>query len=797
MLKNYLAVAFRNILRNKTISVIHIAGLSIGLSCCMLILLYVFDDWSFDRFHKHHNRIYQATMLILNPGGTFRASIGHTGTVYGPSFQRVIPEISAFTRICTADFVLKKDAEVYTQHIHFADSNFFSFFTFPVLSGDPRTALSGLQGMVLSEETARKYFGTVDAVGKTLEFQIDNKFVPFTVTAVAKNCPQNSSIQFDVLLPMKFYQSRGILEDWMNFDVTTFLLLKPGADANVVVSKMVRVYQVESAPAVKAARSHGMKSSFHLGLQPLTALHLISGRSYNTDFRSRSSDPLYGYILSGIAGFILLIACINFINITIAQSQKRSKEIGVRKVIGGSRSQLIRQLLGESFVACGIAFALAIGLALLALPMFNQLAGKQLSLSYLFDARLVALLLAFYVLTAFTAGFYPALVLSGLSPLDTLYHRFRLTGKNYLGKGLAVLQFSLAGAFITAAFFMSQQFYYLTHKDLGYNDNDLITVTIDADNPSQLSTLIRNELLTHPSIRAVARHNSGKNRENTIVDSGREFVASYEHIDENYFSTLQIPVIQGRNFSPAFPADSAHSLIINETFAQQAGWTNPIGRSVESPMTGKPMTVVGVIRDFNFYPLTAKLDPQVFTIAPPGEDLEFDIRVVPADQPATLRYIEKTFKKYAPYSPFTYTFRKDDNRHAYDAQEKWREIVAFAAIFTVFISCIGLFGLATLATQRRIKEIGIRKILGASVTNLVRLLSMNFVQLVLLANLIAVPIAWWAVNKWLQNFAYRITLQWWVFASAIGITLLIALLTVGLHALKAAIANPVDNLRVE
>lgn len=796
MLKNYLAVALRNFWRNKTISFIHIAGLGIGLSCCMLILLYIFDDWSFDRFHKRSDRIFQVTMTILNQDGSLRANTGSTGTVYGPSFQSSIPEINAYTRINTNDFVVKKGAEVYTQHIHFADSNFFSVFTFPLLSGDPRRALTGLHDMVLTEKTARRYFGTADAVGKTLEFQIDNKFVPFTVTAVAKNCPQNSSIQFDVLLPMQFYQSTGVLGDWMNIDVTTFLVLNPGADARAVASKMVRVYQAESAPARKAAQAHGFNQSFHLGLQSLTAMHL-SGGTYGSDYRSTTTDPIYGYILGGIAGFILLIACINFINLTIAQSQKRSKEIGVRKVIGGSRSQLIRQFLGESFIACGIAFVFAIGLALLALPMFNQLAGKQLSLSYLLDARLVALLLAFYVLTAFTAGFYPALVLSGFNPLVTLYHRFRLMGKNYLGKGLAVLQFTLAGAFITAAFFMSQQFYYLTHKDLGYNDNDLVTVTIDADNPSQLSALIRSELLTHPSIRAVSRHNSGNDRETIRVDSGRDFAASYEHIDENYFSTLQIPVIKGRNFSPAFPADSAHSLIINETFAQQAGWTNPIGQSVESPNTGKPMIVVGVIRDFNFHPLTAKVAPQLFTIGPPGEYLEFDIRVAPANPSATLGFIKKTFKKFAPYSPFSYTFKKDDNQHAYDAQQKWRQIVSFAAVFTVFISCIGLFGLATLATQRRIKEIGIRKVLGASVPNLVRLLSMNFVQLVLLANLIAVPIAWWAVNKWLQNFAYRITLQWWVFALAIGITLLIAWLTVGFHALKAAIANPVDNLRVE
>jgi putative ABC transport system permease protein len=738
--------------------------------------------------------MYQVTVLGFNPDGSFRFSSGTSATACGPSFQRDVPGINAFTRFCTFDFVLKKDARVYSQHIHFADTNFFSFFTFPLLSGNPGTALSGRHDMVLTEETAKKYFGTADAVGKTLEFQIDNKFVPFTVTAVARNCPQNSSIQFDVVLPLKSYQSAGVMDDWMNRDVTTFLLLDARADEKLVATKMARVYQIESAPALEAARSKGLKNSFRVRLEPLNTLHL-SGAKYNYHYRSRTSDPLYGYILSGIAGFILLIACINFINLTIAQSQKRGKEIGVRKVIGGSRSQLIRQLLGESFVTCGIAFALAIGLALLALPMFNQLAGKQLSLSYLLDVRLVALSLAFYLLTAFTAGFYPALVLSGFNPLDTLYHRFRLTGRNYLGKSLAVLQFSLAGVFIIGAFFMSQQFYYLTHKDLGYNDHDLVTVNTDNENNAQLAPLIGSELLTHPSIRAVTRHNSSRDKMKVGTDSG--FLFSNEYIDENYFSTLQIPVIKGRPFSADHPADSVNSVIINETFAELAGWQDPIGQSIESPKDHKPMTVVGVVRDFHYYPLTAKIEPQLFTLEPPGEWLEFDIRIADADKPATLRYIEKTFKKFAPYTPFTYSFRQDDNRHAYDSQEKWRRIVAFAAIFTLFISCIGLFGLAMLATQRRVKEIGIRKVLGASVPHLVRLLSVNFLQFVLLANLIAIPVAWWAVNKWLQNFAYRITLQWWVFASAILISLLIAAVTVGGCALQAAVANPMDNLRVE
>jgi putative ABC transport system permease protein len=795
MLKNYITVAFRNLWRNKMIASINVAGLSIGLACCMLILLYVDDDWSIDRFNQQRDRIYQVTMQVLNSDGSLRAEFGRSGTVFGPSFQQVIPEINAYTRICTYDFVAKKDEKVFTQHVHFADANFFSVFTFPVVSGDPNTALADLHGMVLSEETAKKYFGGTDVIGKILEFQVDKTFIPFTVTAVAKDCPQNSTIKFDVLLPLKYYQSTGVLDDWMNFDVNTFLLLKPGADPNTTLTKMTRVYQAESAPALRAAHDHGIKSSFNLGLLPLTAVHL-AGRSFAIDNRSIVSEPLYGYILSAIAGFILLIACINFINLTVSQSQKRSKEIGIRKVVGGSRAQLIWQFLGESFVACGISFALAICLMLWALPVFNELAGKRLSLSYLLDTRLVGLSIAFYLLTAFAAGFYPALVLSGFNPIDILYRRFRLKGTNYLGKGLAVVQFSIAGLFIISTIFMAQQFYYLTHKDLGYNDNDLITVNIATGDPGQFAAQFRHQLLINPSIRAVARYNSHPDRNNSKVGD-RQVLFSYEHIDEHYFDALQVPVIKGRNFSPDFPADSANSVIINEAFAGKAGWDDPIGKTIESPSSHKPVTVVGVIRDFNYYPLTSGIDPQVFTMEAPREDLEFNIRVAPADRAAALSFVGTTFKKLAPYYPFSYAFKQDENLHAYDAQEKWKQIVGFAAIFTTFISCIGLFGLTMLSTQRRIKEVGIRKVLGASVPHLVRVLSMHFLKLVLLANLIAIPVAWWAINKWLQNFAYRITLHWWVFAGAMLITFLLAGLTIGFRALRSAVANPVNNLRVE
>ena len=596
---------------------------------------------------------------------------------------------------------------------------------------------------------------------------------------------------------MKFFQMLNPDEQWMNFYLTTFLELSPGASPATVVSKMIRVYTERAAAQLKEAREkNGFKETVNWGLQPFTQIHL--SKDYDAeDELSDPSNPVYSYILTGIAAFILLIACINFVNLTIGRSLKRGKEIGIRKVIGGRRIQLVWQFLGESFLACFIAFGFAVLLALAALPVFNELANKQLSLSYLLDTQLVVGFVGFFLLTGFAAGFYPALVLSGFNPVDTLYQRLRLTGRNYLAKTLVVIQFALAGLLIISTFFIYQQFHYLTHQDLGYNDANLVTTTIETENIDRFIREFKTGLQRNGAVQSVAIHNAG--REGTAAKAdGKEIVFDFEHIDENYLATLQIPVIKGRNFSASFPADSANSILVNETFAREAGWKDPIGKTVDFLYEKKKYTVVGVVADFHFRPLNEKIGSELFTRVPVGNNsAQFNIRIAPGNTPQTLAYIESTYKALAPFHPFSYTFKRDDNLHAYDAQEKWKQIIAFAAGFTIFISCIGLFGLTTLAAERRTKEIGIRKVLGASVTNLVQLLSLNFLKLVLIANLIALPVAWWAVNKWLDNFAYHIGIHWWVFALAVLITLFIALSTIGFRALSAAVANPVNNLRSE
>jgi putative ABC transport system permease protein len=796
MLKNYFVVALRNLWRNKILSFINISGLSIGLACCMLIFLYTKDELSYDRFHEKKSQIYRLTARVVDDKGNEKFKAGKSGMIHGPSFTQGIPEIKEFVRFSSDDFVIRSGTKTFNQHIHFADENFFSVFSFPLITGNPHKVLSTLNSMVITEEMAGKFFGTIQAAGKILELQIKGKFEPFIITGVAKNPPQNSSIKFEVLLPMKFQEKINPDDHWLNFFISTFFVLNPGTDPGIVLNKITRVYHEKAKDQLKEAREkYNFHNSVYWGLQPLSQIHLSKDYAAEDEL-SDSSNPIYSYILTGIAIFIMLIACINFINLTIARSLKRSKEIGIRKVIGGQRVQLARQFLGESFLICFIAFVFAICLANISLPVFNAVANKRLSISYLSDWKLVSGFIALFLVTGFAAGLYPALILSGFDPVQTLYHRVKLTGKNYLARTLIVLQFALAGLLIICTFFIYAQFHFLTHTKLGYNDKGIVVVDASWDAGKDFAELFKSELLRNPSVLMAAAHNRGRQGTTAKVD-GREIQFDYEHIDDKYLPTMQIPIVKGRNLSADFPSDSTGSVLINETFAREAGWKDPIGKTVDLFWRNRKFIVVGVVKDYYYRPLNEKIGSQLFTSEPEGNSSQFNIRISPRNTAQTLQYIESTFKKLSPFYPYSYNFKDEINARAYEQGEKWKQIISFSAILTIFISCIGLFGLTAMSAEQKTKEIGIRKVLGASVGSIVQLLSGNFLKLVLLANIIALPVAWWAVHEWLQNFAYHIHVHWWEFALAVLLTMTIALLTISLNAMKAAGLNPVKNLRTE
>jgi putative ABC transport system permease protein len=799
MFKNYFKTAFRNLRRNKIYSFINIAGLSIGLACAMLIMLYVKDEVSFDKFHKNVNNIYRVVSKNKHNGTEYKD--GNTGFLQGPRFKQNVSGIDRFVRVQSGSEDIKIGNEIQAQDLLYVDSSFFSVFTFPLLSGNSKTCLIEPHSIVLSEDAAKKYFGTADAVGKLIMLKNDSAFVPYKVTAVAKRCPQNSSIQFTALLPFKETAADAENNDnWYNFFLNTFVVLNPNVNPQNVNKQMQAFYIKDAAITFKQMiEKYGGGADASMGayfLQPYTNMHMSTELPAQNGL-TNASNPMYAYILSGIALFVLIIACINFINLTVARSVKRSKEIGIRKVIGGNRKQLIIQFLGESFLLCTIAFVFAVLLVQLILPLFNDLSNKALSLSYLFDAKLIGGYILLFLITSLLAGFYPALILSGYNPVQTLYSRFNIGGKNYLQKSLVVLQFTLASFLIIATFTIYSQFNFLTDTKLGYDDSNLVLVNKDRIRHVD-AALFKNELMKSPDIIGVSAKNGGVWRTGAKTGNDSSMQFAYETIDESYLPLLKIPLIEGRNFSAAFPSDSTNSVIVNESFVKKAGWKNPIGEIVNFFYNNNEIYhVIGVVKDYHFASLNEKIIPQLFTMKNDNLYGTYYIKIKPNAQTASLKLIQKTFKKLYPMSPYSYVFKDEQNLKEYEAVAKWKQILLFGAILTIFISCIGLFGLSVLSAEKRTKELGIRKVLGASVRNVVSILSADFLKLVLIALVIAIPLSWLAANKWLENYPYRISLSWWLFATGSILVIFIALATVSFQAIKAALQNPVKSLRME
>lgn len=794
MFRNYLLTAWRNLLRSRVYSIINIAGLTLGLTCVMLIVLYVKDEVSYDRFHKNAENIYRVVIGTHDP--RYKGpEWGITGLLQGPKFAAQVPGIKAFVRVEGGGADIRTAEGVQTQSLLFADPNFFSVFSFPLLSGNAATALTSPHTAVISEDLANRQFGTVAAVGKLIYLKTDDQFEPYVVTGVARRCPKNSSIQFDMLLPLTV---PGDVENqpyvWQSFFLSTYVELAPHADKRAVEAGMTEAYRMDAAAVIRQMESQEkMKDQTFYALQPLTAMHLDD--KVTQEEVANASKPLYGYILSGIAAFILLIACINFINLTIARSLKRAREIGVRKVLGGERKQLIAQFMGEAILLCGVAFGAAILLVRIVLPVFNQLANKALAFSYLLDGRLIAAYFGLLLVTALMAGFYPALVLSGFKPAQVLYGRWSFGGRNYLQKGLVVLQFGLSSFLIIGTVVIFSQFHYLTTEKLGYDDSQLALVN-KANLTRQEAKVFREQLMADPHVLGVAAKNEGGGRNPVKIGTDASVTCEIETIDEAFVPMLKIPLVSGRNFSRQFPMDSARSVIVNEAFVKTAGWKDPLGHQVglgDSTM----YTVIGVVKDYHFESLEKKIDPQLFTMRAANGYGMLYIKLRPGPSAPELSYIQKTFRAMFPLSPYSYTFQDQRNYENYAAEEKWKQIILIGALLTIGISCIGLFGLSVLAAERRTKEMGIRKVLGASVASVAGLLSTDFLKLVGIAVVIAFPAAWYVAGKWLEKYPNRISLSGWMFAVSGLLVAAVALATVSFQAVRAGRANPVKSLRAD
>jgi putative ABC transport system permease protein len=796
MINHYFTVSARTLLRNKTYSLINIGGLAIALACCILIILYTKDEVSFDRFHENESRIYRITAEVIhNQDGWEDWKSGTTGMIQGPEFKNSIPEIESFARLRDFTFLIRKGNDVIKEPSLYVDDSFFTMFDFRLLQGDRNTVFTQVNSVVLTPETALKYLGSTDVLGKNVELGTDGAFETFVVTGLVEKPPVNSTIQFGMLVPFSHYERDHADNTWLNFYLNTFVLLHPQADAKRVESKFADVFALHASEEMKNARNAwGFTGSVNFGLQPLTEIHLHPDLFVGAGL-SGSRDPFYIYILTSIAIFILLIACINFINLAVAQSLKRSKEVGIRKVAGGIRSQLVGQFFGESFMTCFIAYSLAVVLAQLFLPLFNELADKKLNLSYLSDAYLLTGFAGLLLITTVAAGFYPAMVYSRFQPARVLYGDQKLTSKSFFAKSLVVVQFALSTILIITTIAVYSQFNFISNKDLGFNDENLIMINLPWwKKNDEVLKQFKDRLTDQASILSVAGKNGGRTGTMVKVDGGKQVGTDVSRIDENYFSTLQIAVKEGRNFSIDFPSDTIHGAIVNEAFVRASGWSEPIGQTIDFFAANKKRIVVGVVKDYHFRSLKEEIAPHVFIQSPDMSIGQLWVKVLPNDIHRTIVLLKESYRQFVPSYPFEYHFADDMTAAQYEQEARWKRVVEYAAILSVFISSIGLFGLTTLVVGQRRREIAIRKVMGAPVSTIFTELSGSFMRLILVAALIAIPLGYYATDQWLRGFAYRVEIEWWVYLIVVMISLIIALITISFQSIKAAVTKPVNAL---
>ncbi|MGZ8552832.1 MAG: ABC transporter permease [Chitinophagaceae bacterium] len=806
MLNNYIKISLRHLWQNKLYSLINLSGLAIAITCVLLAVLFIKDERSYDRFHEKEKNLYRVVTNVTNEKGE-RKTVAGTGQPQGPAFKEAVPEIMDYARLMGGDIkgdVIANNKTLNLQML-FVDESFFNLFSFPLLKGDPATALKDISSVVITETIARRYFNSIEVVGKTLHSDADPSAQklgkPMIITGVAKDIPKNSSIRFEILLPLRFMQLSFTDTTWLNQYLGTFVMLTPGADINKVSKKFDNVYATHAGNQViesKKLYNHDPKISY--GLQHITGIHLNplpTGTGWREGGIVNESDPVFSWLFLGIALFILFMAAANFINISIAGSLRRAKEVGVRKITGGSKRQIILQFLLESGIVCIGAFLAGLVLTKISLPLFNVLSGKQLLLDELMDLRLLSWFTGILLFIIFLTGFYSAYVLSAFKPREVLYNKQKLSGRNLLGRSLVVVQFSLAVFFIITTIIYYRQMSFIRTRDLGYDPYQVVRTFIRGNREyKSVQEILRNELAKDPSIKYLSFGGGGQLYDIKLGD--RKMEAIHEVIDEYRLPAMQIKLKAGRNISSAIPSDKRHAVIVNEAFVKAAGLESPIGAQLytNERFDKELKTIVGVIEDYHSGSLHEPIKPMVMIVC------EWDsgaiwVRIEKHSQQNAMRAIEAAYKKAMPFALFEYNFLDELNARAYEQEQRWQKIIGIAAIISIIICCLGLFGLAHLAAQRRTKEIGIRKVLGATVISITSLLTKDFLKLVMVSLVIASPLAWWIMNNWLQDFAYRINIGWWMFALAGLIAIVIAMATVSFQAIKVAIANPVKSLRTE
>jgi putative ABC transport system permease protein len=775
MIKNYMKITWRNIRNNKIYSFINIMGLAVGMACCILILLWVQDELKFDKFHENYSDLYRTIPELQG------AKYASNPLALAGVFKEQYPEVRQMARYCQRYWLIKYGDKIFNENGALVDDDFLKMFTFPLVKGTPETVLASQDSIVLTERTAAKYFGSQDPVGKSLSINNNTQLI---VTGILRDVPKNSHLQFDFLASMRLMGERGEIS-W-SYEAQTYALLEKNIslpDFAVKISGFVMEHDKRTNQKVV------------LHIQPLSKVHLYS---------LNGTDPIiYIYIFLTIAVAILTIACINFINLTTARSNTRAKEIGMRKVVGAEKADLIGQFMGESIILSAIALLVAIGLVYLFLPAFNRIAEKQMTLNITGNVSTLLLLVGIVLFTGLASGSYPAFMLSSFKPANVLKKGKLRSGSGglVLRRILVVGQFTATIVLIIGTIVMYKQLNYIRHKDIGLDRDQVVTISMNRELREAYKSF-KNEIKQNPNVinvSAARRIPTNIGHMNPVYWEGKgpeDYVTMTDaSVDYDYFETLGMQIIQGRSFSEEYATD-AENYVLNEEAAMITGLESPIGKMFSCwEDEGK---IIGIVKNFHASSLHSEIEPVIFTLSQRhGSHAYIFVKIRPDDVPGTISYLEKKAAEFAPNNLFEYSFLDDEFNRQYGNDQRRGEIYRYFTILAIFVSCLGLFGMASFTAEQRTKEIGIRKVLGASITNIISLISKDFLALLLAANVIAWPVAYYLMDKMLNNYAYRTSIALWIFIVSSAIAVFIALLTVCVKILRVAHSNPVDSLRYE
>lgn len=816
MLKNYLIIAYRNLWKDKVSFSVNLLGLSVGMACCMLILIYIKDEMSFNVKNLNKDRIYRVNWTSSINGISTAAN---TPVSLAPVVSAYVPQVQAVARLYQRSGAMelypmnkRPDKKFQEQSAYFTDSRLFDIFTIPFISGNPLTALHDPNSVVITQEMAYKYFGNENPIGKSLLY--DTKTI-LNVTGVVEKMPANSDLSFDFLISFETLyrveepnKAEFIRNDWTFNPTETYCLLKPGADINSVERQLNGLLN---------KFGDERKHLHSMSLQPLKDIHLYAAEIVGN---ASKSSITYIYIFSAIAFLILLVANVNFINMATARAGSRSREVGMRKVLGADKKQLVFQFLAEALLLSLVSFLLALVLSGLELTVLNQLTNKQLTAASWFNWKNIILFLFIFSCTGLLSGLYPAFFITRFNTILALKGKSgEADRKNRLRKSLLVIQFGISAILIISAIVIYQQLEYIRNKPLGFKKEQVVVVPIFGSGASSLGygvdgpmrqrmNTFANELTKASRIRSVTAASAlpGQGAVWGLVipenkkQSDNIFVP-WISVDYNFPDALEIPLVAGRTFSKATGTDHLQAFIINESAVNFFGWKSPadaIGKNIirGKESDGKHGHIIGVIKDYNFNTLDQPMQPEIIDVSAP-RFTQFAISIQPDHAHETISFIKQEWNRMFPERIFEYTFLDSDINALYKDKENLGRIIEYFALIAILLSCSGLFSLASFLSQQRSREIGIRKVLGASVSGILIMLSKDFVKLVLIAFVIASPLAWYLMSKWLENYAYRIEISWWVFAFAAATVLLLTAITVGFQGMKAALINPVKSLRAE